>query len=66
MQIIINMENTNTEGTTYMVKGPSEKIYYKTEFGKCTRGCNWEFYKRIFKKRGALSKDNAMCKNKRG
>jgi len=47
MKIIKNMENTNTEGTIYMVKGPSEKIYYKTKIGKSTCGCIWEFYKRI-------------------
>jgi len=50
------VENTNSEGTIYMVKGPSEKIYYKTEIGKSTCGCNWEFYKRIQNKNGSVTR----------
>jgi len=55
MKIYKNVENTNTEGTEYIAKGPSEKIYYKTEFGKSTYGCNWEFHKIQKKKTMALS-----------
>jgi hypothetical protein len=64
MKIIKNVENTNTEGTIYMVKGPNEKIYYKTEFGKVHVDATGNFIRGYIKK--ALSKDNAMCKNKRG
>jgi hypothetical protein len=66
MKIIINMENTNSEGTIYMVKGPSEKIYYKIELRKSSCGCNWEVYKRIQKKNNGSVKRQCNVQKQKG